>query len=139
MIVQKSPQQQQQEIQMMFNTAFEARMKAKMYEHNANALCELLSHFKLCLFNYSINSLKFTAQQLKELLNKDGSFSYFDIGCMLQVVKGAPLSANMCNLVNVVEFYELIEAIDIDFGKVANQASKEAEREVKTKVEIMRK
>lgn len=139
MIVQKSQQQQQQEIQMMFNTAFENRMKKQMYEGAANLISELVLHFKLCLFNYSINSLKFTAEQLKELLNKQGSFSYFDVGCMIQVVKGAPLSTNTCNLVNVVEFYEMMEALDNDFSKFANQASKEVEKEVKTKVEIMRK
>jgi len=137
MIGTKSPQQQQQEVQMMFDTAFENRMKAKEYDHNVE---DLLSHFKLCLFNYSMNSLKFTSEQVKDILFKDGSnFTYFQVGCMLQVVKGASLTMNNCNIVNVVEFMKMIEGIDAAFGKFANQAMKDSEREVKTKIELLRK
>ena len=126
--------------QQMFTDAFEKRMKAQVYSDTAHFV-DLISFLRDCLHRYSVNNINLDAIRLSELLNFQGEqCTYYEAGVMIQMIKGAPLECFSKGDIDAgIQAIDLISKIDIEFSKVAEKAIKEAEREVNTKLEIMRK
>lgn len=125
----------------MLTQAFESRMKKKPYDSkSAKYLIEKVSQ---CLHKYAPANIHLDAYRLTELINhRDPQVNYFEAGVMLQMVKGAPLSAYCAEDDDhevMLSMLTRLEAITNDFNKVAEESAEAAEREVKTKIQIMSK
>lgn len=125
--------------QQMLTEAFESRMKKKVYhEKHIDTLVNLA---RKCLSRYSASNIHLPAARLKEILIAPlVEVSYFEAGVLLQMVKGAPLSSfEDTTIEDQIDRIAELERITIQFNEVAEESAQSAEREVKTKIQIMSK
>lgn len=125
--------------QELANESFDKRMKKTPYK-GKNAT-DIRTMFGLALKKYSINSLKFKPEYLRQLLNTNPlQLSMYDMGVMMNVIRGAAFEFIGCNSeYEVLEKYSLLDAEYIEFNKIAEDTWKAAEKEAKSKLKVAKK
>lgn len=125
--------------QELANESFDKRMKKEAYKGRNPT--DIRTMFGLAVKKYSINSLKFKPEYLLQLLNTNPmKFTMYDIGVMLNIIRGAAFEFLGCsNEFEALERWSLIDAEYRSFNEVAEQCWKAAEKEAASKTKFAMK
>ena len=127
--------QQQQRIQDMMNSAFEARMKKEIYPNDN--IEYLKSKFKTVIHFFGFNTINIRANELKALLDKKMDYSYFEAGTMLNCVMSASFEKNeLLPSDTIIHFMEKLEGFQDVYNEFVNKCRKSSQAEVKTKLQL---
>lgn len=136
-----SQPKQEKTVNELANEIFDIRMKKEKYDGTHSSIIREM--FTKALLKYSMNSLKFGSEYLKELLTKkrsDNTFTWYDIGVMLNLVRGAAFEMIGCENENqVLSGMEVLESEYKKFGKVADRVWAASEKEAQSKVKVAKK
>lgn len=123
--------------QELANESFDKRMKKEAYKgSNASVLFGM---FKKSVMKYSANAIKFSPEYLRHLIAKN-NYNYYDIGVMLNVLRGAAFEMLGCNGVNdVAVTYMMLDEEYRIFDSVAKKCWEAAEKEAKSKIKVAKK
>lgn len=134
-----SQPKQEKTVNELANEIFDIRMKKEKYD--GTFADDLRRMFILALLKYSMNSLKFGSEYLKELLAKGCiKYTYYDIGVMLNLVRGAAFEMIGGKTdKEVLAIMEILESEYLQFGKVADRVWAASEKEAQSKVKVTKK
>jgi hypothetical protein len=123
--------------QQMKQAAFEARMKKQLFPKES--VFFIKQSFEHVLLNYSIGSLKTSTQSLLDVMNKTTDINYLDAGLMINAIIGAPFEKlGVLEARSIQNFLTTLAPIVKDYEDFAMKCDKDAERETKTKLEIIK-
>lgn len=120
-----------QQLQQMKTQIFDELMKAEDCEHED--VDQLTRHFKTVLPHYSLNALKASSAGIEYLMS---SRSFFTLGFMLNVLRGAPFDKANIGYNDILEYTHLIEDVTVAFNEKVKQCDKTADRDLKIKLSL---
>lgn len=125
--------------QELANESFDKRMKKEAYKGKQAKW--IRDAFVKCILKYSTNSMKATRAYLRQLVNKKTTeYNYYDIGVMLNVIRGAAFEFIGCN--NEFDFINSLDIIEEEynnFNKIAHKCDEAAVKEAKSKIKVAKK